>query len=142
MNRSVVVDASLVFKMLLPGPQQAIVQNRMTQWQRDQYTLYAPVLWIYEITSALCKTVHFGQLTPAEGQRALALAQGLSVQLLAPDDAQARQAFDWTIRLNRAAAYDSFYLALAEALRCELWTADQRLFNAAAQTWVCWIGQA
>ncbi len=51
-----------------------------------------------------------------------------------------RLAFDWTVRLNQAAAYDSFYLALAEALRCELWTADQHLYDAVGQPWVRWVG--
>ena len=45
-------------------------------------------------------------------------------------------AFAWTRRLNRAAAYDSFYLALAEGLQCDLWTADRRLFNAVDLPWV------
>ena len=40
------------------------------------------------------------------------------------------------MRLNRAAAYDSFYLALAETLGSELWTTDNHLYNAAAQPWV------
>ncbi len=39
----------------------------------------------------------------------------MSVEIVQPDDAQLQKAFDWTLRLNRAAAYDSFYLALAEA---------------------------
>jgi predicted nucleic acid-binding protein len=38
--------------------------------------------------------------------------------------------------LNRAAAYDSFCLALAEAMQCELWTADRRLVNAVNLPWV------
>ena len=35
------------------------------------------------------------------------------------------------MRLKRVTAYDSFYLALTEALRAELWTADKRLSNSA-----------
>jgi predicted nucleic acid-binding protein len=49
---------------------------------------------------------------------------------------QVELAYDWTLRLKRAAACDSFYLALAETLHCELWTADQRLANAADVPWV------
>ncbi len=38
---------------------------------------------------------------------------------------------------ERAAAYDSFYLAAAETLGCELWTADRRLVNDRGnQPWV------
>lgn len=34
------------------------------------------------------------------------------------------------------AACDCFYLALAETLGCELWTADETLRNAAGVPWV------
>ena len=66
---------------------------------------------------------------------------GLGVRLVLPDASQNRQAFDWTLRLNRAAAYDSYYLALAEALECDLWTADRRLLNAVDLPWVRWVGE-
>lgn len=139
MTKSLVVDASFTFKLLLPGPSQAAIHRLMTEWENDGYTLYAPTLWIYETTSALCNMIRLSNLAPDKGLRALALAQGLGVQLISPDDAQTRLAFDWTVRLRRAAAYDSFYLALAETLRCELWTADERLRNAVDQPWVRWI---
>jgi predicted nucleic acid-binding protein len=136
MSKPLVVDASLTFRLVLPGPQQDPFSSLLAGWLRDGHVLYAPTLWLYEMTSALCKTVHFGELTPEEGQRALVLAQKLGIQLIPPDDDQADLAFNWTIQLNRAAAYDSFYLALAETLQCEMWTADQRLHNAAGQPWV------
>ena len=100
------------------------------------YEMHAPSRWVYELTSALCKTVHFGQITAQEGLRTLALAQRLGVRLVAPDDELVRSAFNWTLRLNRAAAYDSFYLALAEDLGCDLWTADRHLVRAVDLPWV------
>jgi len=142
MARSLVVDASFAFKLILPGPEQTSFQELAVQWKRDSYDLCAPTLWLYEITLALCKVVRFGDLQPAEGQRALALARRLGVHLIPPDDAQARLAFEWTVRLNRAAAYDSFYLALAETLQCELWTADRRLGSAIDLPWVRWAGSS
>jgi predicted nucleic acid-binding protein len=51
-------------------------------------------------------------------------------------------AFDWTRRLRRAAAYDSYYLALADLLKCDLWTADQHLVDAAAVPWVRLVGDS
>ena len=66
----------------------------------------------------------------------LALAHDLDIQTIDPDQQQRQRAFEWTVRLKRAAAYDSFYLAAAETLGCELWTADRRLVNAANQPWV------
>jgi predicted nucleic acid-binding protein len=140
MPKTLVVDASLVFRLILPGPYQADVQSLVARWLADGYEMHAPSLWMYEITSALCKMVHFGQLTVEEGQRALALAQRLGVCSVAPYDELVWSAFEWTQRLDRAAAYDSFYLALAEGLEGGLWTADRRLFHAVDLPWVHLVG--
>jgi predicted nucleic acid-binding protein len=64
------------------------------------------------------------------------------VRLFIPDIDQNRRAFEWTLRLKRASAYDSFYLALAHELECNFWTADKRLFNALKEArldWLHWI---
>ena len=131
-----VVDASFTFRLILPNPQQDILQSLVEGWLQDGYQLVAPTLWLYEMTSALCKVVRFGEIASEEGERALALVQALGVELISPDEEQARSAFEWTIRLDRAAAYDSFYLALAKRLGCMLWTADQKLRNAVDEPWI------
>ena len=142
MGTYLVIDASFAFRLMLPGPDQERCRALVTRWHSAGYVLCAPALWLYEITSALCKGVHFGHITRDEGQQALILAQKLGVQLFPPDDAQTTSAFDWTMQLKRADAYDSFYLALAKTLRAELWTADKRLANAAGVSWVHLIPDA
>ena len=57
----------------------------------------------YQVTSTLCKAVHFGELDPDEGAQVLRLAQMLGVRLVLLDDDQARRAFAWALRLNWAA---------------------------------------
>ena len=136
MPKPLVVDASLTLRMLLPGPDQDRVREQFGLWYGEGIALHAPTLWCYEVTSALCKAVYLKALTPSEGRRALALANALEVATVGPDAGQAERAYDWTLRLGRIAAYDSFYLALGEALACELWTADKRLHGAAALPWV------
>ena len=42
-----------------------------------------------------------------------------------------RRAMELAAQLRQDAAYDAYYLALAELLDCELWTADQRFYRAA-----------
>ena len=76
------------------------------------------------------------QLTEQEARRALHLAHALPIDLIVPDSRLSETAFDWSLRLQRANAYDAYYVALAEVLDCELWTADRRLVNAAQQPWV------
>lgn len=58
------------------------------------------------------------------------------------DNELLKRAYDLAEQLNRPAAYDAQYLALAERLGCDFWTADEKLFNAvgASLTWVRWLG--
>jgi predicted nucleic acid-binding protein len=136
MPDQVVVDASFAFRLLAPSPTITPFQEQARRWAQEGTEWVAPTLWLYEMTSALCKAVRLGELAPAEGEQALALTHHLGVRLIPPNEVLARSAFAWTLRLNRAAAYDSFYLALAETLGCELWTADRRLSNAVGLPWV------
>ncbi|NPV07966.1 MAG: type II toxin-antitoxin system VapC family toxin [Anaerolineae bacterium] len=143
MADSVVIDASFAFRLLLPGPRQASCRELMERWRGEGSSLSAPSLWIYEVTSALCKAVHFDQLTRDEGRRALALAHSLEVRLVVPDAGLTGSAYGWTLRLGRASAYDSFYVALAERAGAALWSADHRLVDALVNhgvTWAYWIG--
>ena len=136
MPSTLVVDAGLALRLVLPGPEQARLQALAAEWRRDGAALVAPDLWLYEVTSALAKAVHFEVLTDDEGRRALGLLHRLEVRLTPPDAAQAALAYDWTRRLRRAGAYDSFYLALAETLGVDLWTTDRRLRAAVDLPWV------
>jgi len=47
-----------------------------------------------------------------------------------------------THQLGRPTTYDRHYLALAERFQCELWTGDERFYNAITRAipWVKWIG--
>jgi len=137
-----IVDASLIIKSLLPDPETFRCQAALERLKDSQ--LVAPALWLYEITSALTKAIHFGQITEAEGREALHQAITLGVQIVLPDETQSNLAFDWTRHLKRASAYDSFYLVTAEALNAEFWTADLRLVRALGEKkpeWLHWVGE-
>ncbi len=135
-----VIDASLVIKAILPNAELVRCQAVLARLQDRQ--LVAPALWIYEITSALAKAVHFEQLTPSEGEAALRQALSLGVQVILPDETQARLAFDQTLRLKRASACDSFYRITAGALGAELWTAGQALIRSFQERWPGWLHAA
>jgi len=136
MTTSLVIDAGIAYKLILPGKHQTVFIDKMTEWMQAGVKLYAPSLFIYELTSAFNKAVHFKVLTQKQGYEALQLALRLNVQTVMPDEDQIRRAYAWTQELKRAAAYDSFYLALAEKLDTQFWTTDKRLRNAVNQSWV------
>lgn len=99
---------------------------------------------MYEVTSTFTKSIHFGILTADEGRAGLSQAIALGVELVAPDEHQTELAVNWTLKLKRTSAYDSFYLALSETLEAEFWTTDERLYNAtkdARLPWLHWLDE-
>ena len=133
----IVIDASVAVKAILPNPLQAHCLALVQTFAEMQPA--APALWAYETTSAIAKAVHFSEITEHEARQALDKLDALEVRLFVADAVQNRAAFDWTLRLKRASAYDSYYLALAQALECEFWTADKRLFNALTDARLNWL---
>jgi len=75
--------------------------------------------------------VYRGRIAARDGRNLLKKAPTLGVEILNYDDLHERA---WLLaeKLNRPTAYDAHYLALAELLQCDFWTADRRLYNAAA----------
>jgi predicted nucleic acid-binding protein len=141
-GRVAIIDASLVIKAILPNVDHAACQAVLAHLTDVQ--LAAPALWIYEITSNFAKAVHFGQITKEEGQQAIHQALTLGLKFIQPDETQSLLAFQWTLKLKRSAAYDSFYLAIAEALEADFWTADRKLFRsleAERLGWLHWVGE-
>ena len=136
MPTPIVVDASLTFRFLLPNPQQAQARSQIDGWLQQGVRLVAPTLWRYELTSAVAKVLQAGQLAQEEARRLILLIHAFPIDLIAQDRTLGLAALAWSHRLQRANAYDSAYLALAELLQAELWTVDRRLTNAAQQPWL------
>lgn len=136
-NDLVVLDASLVVKAILPNPQLEKCQSLISRLGEARFI--SPALWLYEVSSALVKSVHFGQLTADEAQAAIHQASALGVELIPPDETQCLLAMRWAQKLQRASVYDCFYLAIAEALQADFYTGDRRLLNALQAANLPWL---
>lgn len=93
-------------------------------------TVAVPHLADTEIAHALRAQVLRGQVSPDDAGAALAGWARLGLRRFAVVGLLARI---WELRDN-VTAYDATYVALAEALRCELVTADARLAQAPGPT--------
>lgn len=139
-----VVDANVVVAQVLPLPYSGSAADKMLSWQSEGVALAAPALLAYEVATALRKAVVASMLSTAEAVDALASIQAIPIELVAPYASLHQNALIWAERLGHGAAYDAQYLALAERMRAELWTADRRLATGAQQAgaaWVRWIGE-
>ena len=140
----VVVDSSTTIYTVLDYPLSSHVEAHWKSWIDADIRISAPRLWLNEVTSAIHNAFMLKEISEASAQDALNAALSLGVELFDEDAVLCQSAFSFATRLEQLAAYDSFYLALAERLDAEFWTTDKRLANGARQlgaTWVHWIGE-
>ena len=143
MNGSSVVDASFAIKWVLEEEYSTQATSKLAEWQNQQVDVYAPTWFLFEITNALYQRIRRHELILAEVRRLINAIRDVGVELIGYDDSLHIRALELAYTFNLRASYDARYLALAESMDCELWTADERLWNSVrtALGWVRWIGE-
>ena len=127
-NSPVCVDANLVIRLVAdPGDEQ--VCSSWERWDAENRRIVAPTLLFYEISNALYRYQRAGMMSGAAVRLALRAALSLPLRLYGEVELHTR-ALDLTEHFSLPATYDAHYLALAEWLGAEFWTADQRLARA------------
>lgn len=142
MSGYVVVDASVAVKWLVREEHTDRALAILSAWHDDEVTPAAPYLLPFEVANALHRRVFRDQLSVGDTARMISQLLSSRLELHQTVELHVR-ALELATELHQGAAYDSHYLALAETLNCELWTADERFFRAASQTGrnVRWIGE-
>jgi predicted nucleic acid-binding protein len=127
---TVVVDANiLVVFGLADEPLHVQAQQALVAWMDAGVTLAAPQLFRSEITAVIRKVVYQQRITHEEGRAMVVKLLRYPVECHEDDDLL-QAAYELAAIYNRPRAYDAQYMALAQRLSCELWTADERLYNA------------
>lgn len=131
-----VLDAGVVLPFVLNDPRRGACLGLVNDLAESGTLLLAPTLFAYETTNALTQGLRAGLLAEREVGHGIEALEAFRIDLVAPELDLCRRAFEWTVDLRRAAAYDSFYLALAERFECDLWTTDLKLVRAVNLPWV------
>ena len=124
-NSWVCVDANLVLR-LVADPADKPIQQLWEKWDSEQRHLAAPTLLYYEVANALYRYQHLGYLSASAVHLSFRAALALPLELHGEPDLHWR-ALSLADKFSLPAAYDAHYLALAELLEGEFWTADGRL---------------
>jgi len=131
-------DANLVVRLLVV-PEDLGVRELWSQWRDERRLISAPALLYYEVTNVLHRYRFTGQLDTANLRAALDAALQLPIEVHWEPGLHVRAA-ELADRFGLAAAYDAHYLALAEHLGAEFWTADRRLARAVSPD-LDWVRQ-
>ena len=139
---SVVIDANILIAFGLADEPLHTQANRiLSAWQTTKEQLIAPRLFRSEITAVVRKAVYQQRMTPEQGRAMLSQLLAYPVEFHEDTDLL-KEAYDLAVRFNRPRAYDTQYMALAERLDCEFWTADERLVNSTQVQFnrIRWLG--
>ena len=134
MPSRVVVDASVLLASVLKETYTPQAQIVLSQWNEMEQEICAPLLLQYEIVATMRRRVYVNDLTTEEARKRADLILALEITYF-HDRSLLMRGFEIATELNRPRAYDSQYLALAERLDCEFWTADERLVNSVQNTY-------
>ncbi len=139
MPKQICVDVNIALKLALNEPDSEIVRAQWHEWLTEGAQLVAPFFFVYEGTSEIRLKVTRKIISEENGEMAFQKFLSLSsdVHLVTTPDLNDR-AWNLAKQLSQSHVYDAFYLALAESLGCEFWTADDRLYFSAHRTfpWV------
>ncbi|HID84346.1 MAG TPA: PIN domain-containing protein [Anaerolineales bacterium] len=130
MNSSIVTDANIAVWTAIPDPYGLGRAHMRRIMERE---VIVPGLWLYEVTSTLYRHARGVVEGQAWLDRTLPTVLALADEIVPGSPNLALVAGGWAMRLGQGAAYDAFYLALAERLGGEFWTGDRRLYNRARQ---------
>lgn len=130
-NSWICTDANLIVRLVV-DPQDTAVHAQWQTWEDNGYRFAAPTLIHYEVTNALYQYRRRGFLSQETVRLAQEAALALPLTFVGDDDLH-RSAIRLAQRLSLPATYDAHYLAVAERVGGELWTADKRLVQAIQQ---------
>jgi predicted nucleic acid-binding protein len=120
----IVVDASVIADVLTRDGEAE--EKAHATLERDPVWI-APEHWKIEVLSTIRRQTLTGVLSPDQGLEAIGDLQDLTVRSIPVDDQVGRI---WELRDNFT-VYDAAYVALAEARRLKLVTADGRMARSA-----------
>ena len=137
----VIVDASLAVKLFVVEVFTAQTISLAASWRIAGVELATPDFMPSEFATALRKKIQEGILTFAGAKELMGelYVYGIDIR---PSRPLHDRAIDLAVELNQRLAYDSHYLALAESLDRDFWTAGRPFFRAAHRRCprVQWIG--
>ena len=124
-----VVDASVAVKWLVTELDSNHADQLLQEWSRDGVSIEAPIMMLTEVSNVLFKKTQRGEVAVGDVPQLLENLASLDIRLFDSLPMHVR-AIEMAVVLGEQDAYDCHYLALAESLDCDFWTADRAFYDA------------
>ena len=139
----VVIHASLVMQLLVAKQFSTQARQINDLWRAMGIRMAAPDFIHVEVASALYKKIPAGIISINLAVELMTEFYAMDINIY-PASLLHQRAIELALELRQRMPYDSHYLALAESLNCDFWTADRPFYRAAQphHPRVQWIGNA
>ena len=139
----VVIHASLVMQLLVAKQFSTQAIQITDLWRAMGIRMAAPDFIHAEVISALYKKIPAGIISINLAVDLVTEFYQMDINIY-PASLLHQRAIELALELGQRMPYDSHYLALAESLNCDFWTADRPFYRAAQphHPRVQWIGNA
>lgn len=128
----VCVDANILVKLVLFEEYSDLAHALWRAWEEQEVERIAPPFMPFEAVSAIRSSLTRKLISAQEADLAFHNLQShlQTVGVMRPPDLLER-AWEIAKGLRQGQVFDAYYVALAQILDCELWTADEKLYVAA-----------
>jgi predicted nucleic acid-binding protein len=124
-NSLICIDASLVVRLVVDTTDDRL-PAQWKAWSEAKRQIVAPTLLYYEVANALHQYQKQGYLRPEVVEQALVASLSLPIRLYG-DSSLHLLARRFAERFSLPTTNDAHYLALADRLGADFWSADRRL---------------
>lgn len=136
-SSTICIDASIILRVVLL-PDNPAIQNLWQSWVSKEIRLVAPTLLFYEVTNALYQQQKNKAVSPETIWETLELSLEMPITLINETNLHVK-AREIAMRYNLSATYDAHYLALAEWMNVNFYTADIKLVNSLKPFKLKWV---
>jgi predicted nucleic acid-binding protein len=136
-----VIDASIVVKLFVKEDDSPLARMLINRLERSDDRPVCPVWCRSEVANALIQRIYKGDLATTDVADYVREIPRFVQLIDLPEDVVPR-ALEIAVQLQLRSIYDVQYLALAESLGCDYWTADERFSRLAGSRFPSarWLG--
>ena len=127
------VDASVVVKWIINEDGRDLALRLDDDVRSSGGAFVAPAWIVPETSSAIYKRVRLGMFALEDAAALIDNLEEIEIRKLLPPGLS-RRAIEIAAEFELKWIYDAFYVALAEIVGCDLWTADEELYTAVRDT--------
>jgi predicted nucleic acid-binding protein len=136
-SSTICIDASIILRVVLL-PDNTSIQNLWQSWVSKEIQLVAPTLLFYEVTNALYQQQKNKAISPETIRKTLELSLELPITFVNEANLHLK-AREIAMQYNLSATYDAHYLALADWMKIDFYTADIKLVNSLKPFKLKWV---